>query len=408
MLSLNFGFPSIKRGPSFRIGMSVDGKNYLPLQKLNRACTNATRREAMPMRIWIVASVAIAMFYAVTAGSDALTLDGSPKPVFLYAGPKDDAGWNQSFDQARTRLQSALHTTIPYTEVGVDTDIRTVAEDYIKQGDNIVVGDSAKYSTAFKDLAEKYANVAFINISDDIVDAPRMPNFESIYGRSYEGQYMCGVVAGLTSKKANIGFLALRPSPIVNWEINGYAIGVRRTKPDATVHVVFIGEANSANERAAASALIDRGADVLGQSIDGPTPQLVAQERGALATGHAVDLHDIAPKSALCASIWVWDKYLAPEIQKIAAGNWQADSDSVLVGQTRGGVDIACCSKDLTEEMMAKLLDERDGIIISGKQVFAGPLMGNDGRERVPAGGVLGDAELRAMDWYVNGVVIDR
>ena len=83
----------------------------------------------------------------------------------------------------------------------------------------------------------------------------------------------------------------------------------RRTKPDATVHVVFIGEANYAQERAAASALIDRGADVLGQSIDGQTPQIVAQERGVFATGHAVDLHELAPKSALCASTWVWDRY---------------------------------------------------------------------------------------------------
>jgi basic membrane protein A and related proteins len=194
----------------------------------------------------------------------------------------------------------------------------------------------------------------------------------------------------------------------VNWEINGYALGVLRTKPDATLHVVFIDEDSPAKQRADATALIDRGADVLGQSVDGPTPQIVAQERGVFATGHAVDLHEVAPKSALCASIWVWDRYLSPEIKKIAAGNWQADPNNLLLGQTQGGVDIACCSKELTETAMATLLDVRDGIIISKKQVFAGPLMDNDNRERVPAGGVLSEAALRTMDWYVKGVVIDR
>jgi len=94
------------------------------------------------------------------------------------------------------------------------------------------------------------------------------------------------------------------------------------------VHVVFTGDASSAQGQAAASALINRGADVVGQSADGPTPQIVAQQRGVAATGHAVDLHELAPKSALCASTWAWYRYMLPQIKEIAAGNWQADPDS--------------------------------------------------------------------------------
>lgn len=360
------------------------------------------------MRMWIAAVIAIALVYTATTRAGAITLDGPPKPVFLHAGPKDDAGWNQSFDLARARLELKLRTNIPSAEVGGDADIKTTTEGYLKQGYNIVVGNSARYLAAFKDLAVKYVHVAFINISDDIVDAPQRPNLASVYGRSYESQYMCGAVAGLASKKANIGFLALRPSPIANWEINGYALGVHRAKPDATLHVVFTDEESPAKQRAAAAALIDRGAGVLGQSIDGPTPQIVAQERGIFATGHAIDLHALTPKSSLCASIWVWDRYLSPEIRKIAGGNWQADPNNLLLGQTRGGVEIACCGKELTETAMATLLDVRDGITVSKKQVFAGPLMDNDNRERVPAGGVLSEAALEDMNWYVKGVVIDR
>jgi basic membrane protein A and related proteins len=360
------------------------------------------------MRFSIVTGVVSAVLYAATTVSGAVSLDGAPKPVFIYGGPKDDDGWHQSTDQARTNLQSALQMAIPYAETGAGADVRTLTENFINQGHNVVIGDSPQYLTAFKDLAGKYAHVAFINISDNIVDAPQMPNLASVYGRSYESQYLCGVIAGMTSKKSNIGFLARQSSPIINWEINGYALGVRRTKPDAAVHVVFIDDASSAQERGAASALIDRGADVIGQNVDGSTPQIVAQERGVFATGHAVDLHESAPKSALCSPVWAWDRYLSAEIKKIAAGNWQADPNSLLLGITGGGVDIACCSKEITHETMAKLLDERDGIFVSGKQVFAGPLVDNDNKERVPAGGVLSDVELRAMDWYVKGVVIDK
>lgn len=360
------------------------------------------------MKFLIAAGMVVAVFCAAVDASGAMTLDGKPKPVFLYAGPKDDAGWNQAVDQARTILQTALHMTIPYTEVGAEADFKSLAENYINQKDNIVISDSDKYSAAFKGLAQKYPHVAFINIADDIDEAPGLPNLVAVYGRSYESQYLCGAVAGMSSKKANIGFLALRPSPIVNWEINGYALGVRRTNPDATVHVVFTGQAGPAKERAAASGLIDRGADVLGQNVDGPTPQIVAQERGVFATGHAVDLHQLAPKSALCASVWTWNRYLSPEIKKIAAGNWRADPDSLLLGITQGGVDVACCSTEITRPTLAKLLDERDRIIVSKEQVFAGPLMDSENKERVPAGGVLSDSDLRKMDWYAKGVVIDR
>jgi basic membrane protein A and related proteins len=355
---------------------------------------------------FLIAAVAGVLCVASSV-SGAMTLTGAPKPVFLYGGPKDDTGWNQAVDLARTNLEAKLHMTIPYAEVGTEGDVTTAAENYISHGDNVVIGDSEKYSAPFKGLSEKYPHVAFINIADDIVSAPQLANLRSVYGRSYESQFLCGVVAGKTSKTGNIGFLALRPSPIANWEINGYTLGVRVAHPDATVHVLFTGHADPAKERQGALALIDRGADVLGQSLDGATPQIAAQERGVFATGHAVDLHEQAPKSTLCTSVWVWDRYLSLEIARIAAGTWQAETNNLL-GITKGGTDIACCNTAVKHDTFTKLLDERDGIIISGKHVFSGPLVDSDNKERVPAGGVLDDVQLWKMDWYVKGVVIDR
>lgn len=362
------------------------------------------------MRFSIVLGIAIAIAVGASAATmpAAMSLDGAPKPAFVYAGAKDDAGRNAAADRARTRLQSALHMAIPYIEIGDHGDVASAIENFIKQGRNVIVADSNKFAEPLEDLATKHGQVVFINITDDLADAPRAPNLKTVFGRSYESQYLCGVVAGEASKKANIGFVARRASPITNWEINGYALGVLKANPKATVHVAFIGEASPANERAAASALIDRGADVVGQSVDGPTPQLVAQERKVLATGHAVDLHQMAPKSALCASIWVWDRYLSLEFRTISAGKWQADPSSQLLGITRGGTDIACCSTVVNEQMMATLDAARDGIIVDRKQVFAGPIVDNRNTERVPAGAILSDAELWKTDWYVKGVVIDR
>ena len=360
------------------------------------------------MKLWAATAVALVIISPAATATDALTIYGPLKPVFLYSGPTDDDGLNQSLEQARTKLQTVLHTPIPSAQAGGGADVSPAAEGFIKRGSNVVIGDLAEFASAFSKLASKYPDLAFINITDDILGAPAVPNFKSVYGRIYESQYLCGVVAGATSKKANIGFLAARPSTITDWEINGYTLGVLKANPKAAVHVVFTGDSSATHERTAATALIDRGADVIGQGVDGLTPQLVAQERGVLATGYAVDLHKASPKSAICSSIWVWDRYLAQEFEKIAAGHWQAEPSRLLLGITGGGTDIACCSTAIGRQTMIKLLAERADITIDRQQVFARPIIDNQNRQRVPKGAVLRDTELWKMDWYVKGVVIDK
>jgi hypothetical protein len=50
---------------------------------------------------------------------------------------------------------------------------------------------------------------------------------------------------------------------------------------------------------------------------------------------------------------------------------------------------------------------EREAII-KGKQIFTGPIVDTTGKERVPAGQVLSDADLWKMDWYVPGVITQK
>jgi basic membrane protein A len=363
------------------------------------------------MRFLIAAGVTVNLFFVgAAAAAYGFTLDGPAKPAFVYVGAKDDAGMQQSLELTRKETEAELKITVPFVEnVADDTaGVTAAVEKFVTQGYNVIVGGSPGYTDALKQLASKYPKTVFFDFQSNLNNSPRAPNLQSVYGRSYESQFLCGVIAGEESKSGNIGFLARRPDSVENWEINAYALGVQAMKPDAKVHVTFTGTADPAKVKVAASALIDRGADVLGQSIDGPTPQIVAQDRGIFATGHAVDLHEMAPKSALCSSIWVWYRYLIPQIKAIAAGGWKADTNGSLLGMTRGGTDIACCNVVVSQSSTAKLIAKRDDIIIMEKKVFSGPIVDNDGKERVPAGDSLTDEELWAMNWYLKGVRIEK
>ena len=96
----------------------------------------------------------------------------------------------------------------------------------------------------------------------------------------------------------------------------------------------------------------------------------------------------------------MWDKFLEPEIKKIASGTWAPSPYGAFLGIKDGGPDITCCGTAVSKENADKIMAERQAII-DGKQVYAGPLKDRDGKERVAAGAVLGDGDLWAMDWFV-------
>src|SRR5277367_5062417 len=285
-------------------------------------------------------------------------------------------------------MEPALNIQIPFVEnvPEVAGQIRPAADRFIARGANVIIGTAFGYSDTFKELSEKYPKVAFLNASG----TTNGPNLESFYGRTYESQYLCGMVAGAVSKTGKLGFVGANPFGIVNWTVNAYALGAQQMNPKATVTAVFTGAWNDpVKERAAAEALADEGIDVIGQHVDTPTVQIVAQERKIHGTGHHRDLREFS-KATLCSSVWVWDRYLTPELKKIAAGNWQTSPYGDFIEVKDGGTDIACCSADVPKEVVDKVMAERQAII-NGKQVYAGPLSDRDGKERVAAGKVLDD-----------------
>jgi basic membrane protein A len=340
------------------------------------------------------------------AAAEEFILSGPPRIAFLYYDEKVDGGWTQSFDESRSKIEAALNIRIPFVEKvpGVAGQIRPAAERFIERGYNVIIGTGFAYSDTFKELAQKYSKIAFLNASG----TTNGPNLESFYGRSYESQYLCGMVAGGVSKSGRLGFVAAHPIGPVNWTINGYVLGARQLKPDATVTVIFTGSWNDpVKERAAAQALAEQGIDIIGQHVDTPTAQIVAQERGVYGTGHHRDLREFAPRATLCSSAWTWDRYLTPTLQKIAAGNWRPSPYGAFPGIRDGGTDIACCNSVVPSGVVDTVMAER-AAIVGGKHIFSGPLKDSAGTNRVIAGATVSDAELWKMDWFLPGVITQK
>jgi len=355
----------------------------------------------------IIRLCALALGVAVSTSSATLhaepfKLNGDPKAALIIFSQKNDGGWSQSLDEARAKVEAELGLTIAVVENVPEnaTAIRPAVELFIERGYNIIIGSAFGYSDTFLELAKQYPNVAFINPAGTTNAA----NLQSVYGRTYESQYLCGMAAGAVSKTGKLGFVAANPFGLVNWTVNAYALGAQKVNPDATVTVVFTGAWNDpVKERAAAEALIEQGIDVVGQHVDSPTPQIVAQEKGVYGTGHHRDLSEFSTATQ-CSSVWVWDKFLTPTIKEIVAGTWEPNPYGAFPSIKEGGTDIACCGDAVSADAKSAIMQEREDII-GGKQVFAGPLNDREGTARVKDGEVLSDADLWGMDWFVKGVI---
>ena len=353
----------------------------------------------------LIAGCALGLAMATTAAvhADGFSLEGKPKAAWVYFDVKTDGGWTQAIDEARGKIEKQTGWKIPYTEKvkEVTSKITPVVERYIRRGHNIILGSAFGYSDAFKELAQRYPKVAFLNPAG----ITNGPNLQSFYGRTYESQYLCGMVAGAMSKSGKLGFVAAHPIGLVNWTVNAYLLGARKMNPKASLRVVYIGTWNDpAKERAAAQALIEQGVDVLGQHVDTPAIQHLAQEKGIHSTGHHRDMSEFAPKATLCSSVWVWDKYLVPTLKKVAAGGWKTQPYGAFPGIAQGGTDIACCHDSVPKGVADAVMAERKAII-GGKHVFAGPIKDQNGKVVVAAGQAPSDADLWGMNYLIEGVI---
>lgn len=357
----------------------------------------------MKRLLGLITAGAVAVGLMALPAAAEFKLKSDPKMAMIIFSQKNDGGWSQALDEARQRLETSMGVKIPVVENVPEnaTAIRPAVELFIGKGYNIIIGSAFGYSDTFKELSEKYPDVAFLNPAG----ITNGPNLESFYGRTYESQYLCGMAAGAASKSGKLGFVAANPFGLVNWTVNAYALGAQQINPNATVTVIYTGAWNDpVKERSAAEALVERGIDVIGQHVDTPTPQIVAEEKGIFGTGHHRDLSEFAPKATQCSSVWVWDRFLEPELKKIESGQWAPGTYGAFLSIKDGGTDITCCGSAVPKEAADKIKAEREAII-GGKQVFAGPLNDREGKERVAAGAVLGDGDLWKMDWYVKGVI---
>ncbi len=346
-----------------------------------------------------VVAVAIAAGFGPARAADPL------KVAFVYVSPIGDAGWTFQHDLARKAIEAKFGDKIKtsYVEsVGEGPDAERVIRQLAADGNQLIFTTSFGYMNPTIKVAKQFPNVTFAHATG----YKRSDNVSTYLARFYEGRYLAGIIAGKMTKSNTLGYVAAFPIPEVVRGINAFARGVRSVNPDAEVRVVWVSSwYDPGKEREAADTLIANGADVLMQHTDSTAVVQAAQDRKVYAIGYHSDMKKYGPKAHLTASTHNWNQFYIDKVQAVMDGT--AKSDDTWGGIGAGMVELSPLG-DMVPADVRKLVETASADIGSGKlHPFAGPVVDNKGKTRVPAGENISDGDLLGMQYYVEGVVGD-
>ncbi len=336
---------------------------------------------------------------------------------FIYVGPKDDYGYNQSHAQGKADASKLSGVkTIEEASVPETTAVEETMRNMIQQdGVEVLFPTSyGYYDPHILKLAKEFPNVQFFHPGALYKEGVHPPNVGSYLGYLIEPAYLAGIVAAQTSKTGKLGFVVPKPISIVLREVNAFALGARSVKPDLKVQAIFTGDWSlPVREAEATNSLIDQGADVIISRVDNlKVVMTTAEKRGVYSCGYHINQASLAPKGYLTGVEWNWSKIYSNYAEMIRSG--KTLSNGGIPHMIRGGLKEEFCkispygvavsaeAQKAAEAAKAKLLD---GSLV----IFKGELRDNKGNVVIAAGQqyALQDPKLETIDWLVEGVLGD-
>lgn len=350
----------------------------------------------MRIRHAVIAIAALGLGLAPAAAEPKL------KVGFVYVGPAEDYGWSYQHDLGRLAVEKAYPGRVETTFVasvkeGPDTE--RVVEQLARTGHKLIFSTSFGFMEPTLKVAARHPEVKF----EHCTGYKRATNVSTYAGRFYEGRYIMGQIAAKMSKSGIVGYIGSFPIPEVVSGINAFMLGAKSVRPDMTIKVVWVNSwFDPGKEADAAKALIDQGADIITQHTDSPAAMQVAEQRGVKAFGQDSDMAKFGPKAQLTALTNNWADYYVRRVGQVLDGSWVSTDtwDGLASGMVRMTpyANMPDAVKALAQDTEGKI---KAGVI----HPFTCPVLKQDGTAVDCKGnGVLGDAQILGMDFYVQGI----
>jgi basic membrane protein A and related proteins len=383
-------------------------------------------------------------------GGPAAGAKNIPQPVagrfsaaFVYVGPVGDGGWSYAHDLGRKHLEQKLGVHTAYVEsVSEGAEAEQVVRNLARKGFNLIVGTSFGYMDAMEAAAREYPRTTFVHISGHKSNGR---NFGNLFGAMESMKYLAGMIAGARAtadKQTKLGYIAPFPIPEVIRLGNAVMRGARRTCPRCTMEVRWINSwFDPTREREAAESLLKAGVHVVITGADTPGPILAAKDAGKWGIGYdSANACQVAPERCLTTPYWTWGPVYVDLVRRIRSGTYSGSSEYLdVVGNVVGlygfmpgetlpraiptavmvdvpppptGAGLAGKGERAVHLVVKDLLARMQAGAFTRFDVFAGPLVDNQGKQLLATGQKLTQQDLEGlpgctlcMRWLAEGII---
>ena len=335
------------------------------------------------------------------AAGSGIGADGSGLKVgVIFDGPLLDGGWNESHSAAVDRVKEA-YPGIEVTRIeGANPGQRAqlALEELASQGHQLILATGSSHTEDILTINEDYPDSKFATVGGTLL----ADNLAQYFTAIEEIRYLHGMMAGMLTETNVIGFISGFPVPIEVRTLNAVALGVEAVNPDARIEVLWVNSWYDPDlEREAARTLFEAGVDVIVSDMSSPGIPSFADREGLLFSSYDQDLSDVNPESWMGGFRIRWDAYYKKAVEDMIAGVWQPE---LYYGGIAEGMLIEANYGPAVTSAVLEAIEQKKEELVSGTfEVFRGPIMDNEGVERVADGESLGLVEVQGCcDWLVS------
>ncbi|MCZ8522572.1 MULTISPECIES: BMP family lipoprotein [Paenibacillus] len=286
-------------------------------------------------------------------------------------GGVNDKSFNQSAWEGLKKVEADSGASVKYLQSKSDADFIPNLNQYVKDKYNLTWGIGFLMGDAVKTVATQNPD-AKLAIIDNVVEAP---NVESVTFAEHEGAYLVGVVAGLTTKTNNIGFVGGLDIPVIKRFEAGFREGVKAVNPNAKLTINYTGAFDKPDlGKAAAATIFNDGADIVfhaagatGNGVFNEAKDRVKQGKKVWVIGVDKDQSlEFGDDVTLTSMIKRVDQAVIRVTKDLIDGKFQGGK-IVTLGLKDDGVGLPETSKKNVSADVLKKVEEYKAKIISGE-----------------------------------------
>jgi basic membrane protein A len=297
--------------------------------------------------------------------------------AFIHSNDPSDQGF--TFRQhtglmvAAEKLGLRDDQVINYFNIPPGDRMDTAILEAIEWGANIIFGGTFAFGPHMMEAAQEHPDISFLHATGNLALKANLPNFHNFFARITQARYLGGITAGLRTETNVIGFVAAHPFAEVIAGYTAFYLGALSVNPEVKMLVGYINSFNDpAMEQQITQALVDHGADVIGQHANSPSTQIAAEAAGVWGVGYNNDMALFAPKATLVSPMFDWSVYIVHAIKTIVeGGTLEADYSG---GLHDGMVTLSALNEALIAPGTVEAVEAARQRILGGWNIFTGPI----------------------------------